>query len=342
VIEVSKKIFIGGTGRSGTSILYRLLSTHKDIYAFSPEMRFIIDYNGLINLVDALSSNYSPVQAREALYEFEVMMSHHFTHKYSSPYIGFAFDEFFSGIYRNRLHEFLDDLTESSFIGRDYTVKGGWFDHHFSFPIRVVEKAYKILSGNHGIPTPFWPKRKLRNVRYYPDREVLCRKAEHFVDDLFSHAANRNQKIHWCEKTPSNLLHLDFLYEVFPDSYFIHIKRDPRGVVQSMANQYWAPNGIEDVCHALKPLYQRWAFLKKKHDFSRFNYLEIKLEDMSADNSRLVEAVTSFLDVEDAFADPPILKESKVNYWKNSMTQEDISRINSILSEEIQEMGYEL
>ena len=64
------RIFIGGTGRSGTSILLKLLDHYEHIYSLPTESKFIIDYKGLINLADALTINYFIPQARETVYEF--------------------------------------------------------------------------------------------------------------------------------------------------------------------------------------------------------------------------------------------------------------------------------
>jgi hypothetical protein len=42
-----RPIFIGGAGRSGTTLLYRLIGAHPDIYGFGFETRFLIDPDGL-------------------------------------------------------------------------------------------------------------------------------------------------------------------------------------------------------------------------------------------------------------------------------------------------------
>lgn len=79
-----KQVFIGGTGRSGTIVIYNLLQSNKDIFAFEKEMRFIIDSNGLINLIDALFTNYSVTNSRDTLYYFEELMKKKFTKKFTA------------------------------------------------------------------------------------------------------------------------------------------------------------------------------------------------------------------------------------------------------------------
>lgn len=341
---MAKQIFIGGTGRSGTTVLYNLLQSHKDIFAFENEMRFIIDYNGLINLIDALSSNYSVPQSRDALYYFEELMKKHFTNKYTAPYIGFEFQKFFGeDYYWKRLDKFLDEVTVGSFYGSDYPVFGSCIESRLAYLIRKFEPYYnafnrRILKQKR--TTNLWPHREMKNVRFFENRAELCRLVESFVDDLFMNVAKKEDKTIWCEKTPSNVLHLDALYEIFPDSHFIHIKRDPRGVIQSMQNQFWADPDIEGICKAMKEVYHRWFALQKKVDFEKHNYFEIKLEDLANDYGNKIQDIGKFLGVENQFINPPKLTIEKVNYWQKSMSTKDIEVVNSILSEEIERMGY--
>lgn len=49
--ELMPPIFIGGTGRSGTTILIRLLSKHPEIFTIKWESQFLVANNGLIDLV---------------------------------------------------------------------------------------------------------------------------------------------------------------------------------------------------------------------------------------------------------------------------------------------------
>lgn len=46
-------IFVGGTGRSGTTVFARLLGGHPDIFSLRWESQFIVARHGLIELVDA-------------------------------------------------------------------------------------------------------------------------------------------------------------------------------------------------------------------------------------------------------------------------------------------------
>lgn len=339
-----KQIFIGGTGRSGTSILYQLLRTHRDIFAFPREMRFIIDYNGIVNLVDALTYNFSTIQGEQAIYYFEELMYKHLVNKYTAPYKGFNFKEIFGEkYYIERLNRFVAELTAYSFYGTNYSVPAGYYYNKFSLAVRIMERIYfklcKILK-KRILAEYFWPHQIIKHAKYFDDRRELSLKAGTFINDLFMQAAKKEGKSIWCEKTPHNIFHLDFLYEVLPEHYFIHIKRNPIGVVQSMQNQFWAPKKLEDSCMMLKHLYKKWFSLRERINFKTYRYLEMKIEDLSSDYENQVMLLTDYLGVKHDFNNPPVISGEKVDYWKQKMLREDIQTVERILGEEIKMMGY--
>ena len=72
-----RQIFIVGTGRSGTTILRKILGHHSRVYAFAKELHFISDTNGLIDLAQTLSQNWNPFNASEAIVEFRDLVLNH-------------------------------------------------------------------------------------------------------------------------------------------------------------------------------------------------------------------------------------------------------------------------
>ena len=80
-----KAIFIGGTGRSGTSILSKYLGTHSQIYQVPIETKFIADKDGVLDLYASLTSNFNIVQGKVAIHRFIKLMDKNelFIFKYS-------------------------------------------------------------------------------------------------------------------------------------------------------------------------------------------------------------------------------------------------------------------
>ena len=48
---------------------------------------------------------------------------------------------------------------------------------------------------------------------------------------------------HWCEKSPHNVLHFPELAELYPGARLLHIVRDPRDTIDSLAQQEWTRTG---------------------------------------------------------------------------------------------------
>ena len=341
------RIFIGGTGRSGTSILYKALGCHEAICALPVEMRFLIDPDGLIDLIDALTIRYSAIQAREALFRFERMMRKYLSSPRKAPYRIFNFPAWLGGeLYWRRLDQFCSELVEGEFRGTDLQVrpddkerKEGWF----AALARGFDYRWRKLRPSSRLFTKLTlPRGRLKIVKYFPDRAHLVELAAGLVDDLFLHAAHAKGKKTWCEKTPSNFLHVDFLWELFPKSVFIHIKRDPRGVVHSMTKQFWGPSDVRQACLFLRGVYERWINLKRTIDLDEYSYLEIKLEDLCESSQSVLEQIASVCGLENNFENLPDMTPDKVNYWQQTMTREEKQLVNEMLGPYIGQMGYEL
>lgn len=353
------RIFIGGTVRSGTSILYQALGRHTAIHSLPTEMRFLIDPDGLMNLIDALTVHYSLVQAREMLFRFERMMRIYLCHPWKGPYPGFNFPAWLGGqYYWQRLDQFCSELVDGEFDGTDWQVEPT--EGRLVIFVKRLEqlwrglRCYPFLARRglrelrHGLvrriffARPTLPRTDLKIVKYFPGRAHLVELAASFVDDLFLHAAHERGKQTWCEKTPLNFLHVDFIWELFPNSVFIHIKRDPRGVVHSTTKQFWGPSDVRQACLYLRGIYERWFDLKRTLETDKYKYLEIKLEDLCEPGKSVLEQITSLCGLENNFENLPDITPDKVNYWRQTMTSEEKQLVNEMLGPYISQMGYEL
>ena len=98
--------------------------------------------------------------------------------------------------------------------------------------------------------------------RYFSDRRELLEILRRAVDTMFGGAAADAGKPTWCEKTPFNLLCMDFLWELVPEATIVHIKRHPVAVVASHVNQPWAPPTVNGALAWLRPVYDRWLAWK--------------------------------------------------------------------------------
>ena len=93
------------------------------------------------------------------------------------------------------------------------------------------------------------------------------------------------------EKTPGNLLKTRFLQAVFPDSYFIVIRRHP--VAVSMANQRWKVS-----LAPLHSLFEHWlhchALFEEDKKYLKHVY-ELSYEDYVRDSDKYHEEIATFI-----------------------------------------------
>lgn len=333
---------MGGTGRSGTWILYRALGCHKAVHTFPAEMRFIIDPGGLIDLVDDLSIRYSPARARDALSRFEQLMRVYLATPGATPYAALDLPSWLGEQrYWQRLDRFCAALTEVEHAAWSWnTVHEN--EGRLVTAARWIRDRHRQLQGRPLVPDSMKDHKCLKEGKHFADRTQLIALAAAFVDDLFLAAAHDHGKETWCEKTPQHLLHLDFLWELFPESVFIHVKRDPRGVAQSLTKQRWAPNQLREACLYLKGTYSRWFDLKTTLHLDESRYFELKLEDLAASARPMLTAIAALCDLPDQFDKLPPLEPEKVNYWRRTMSRQEINQVNEILGPYIVAMGYEL
>ena len=335
------RIFVGGTGRSCTWRLYKTLGNHKDVHTFPAEMRFTIDPGGLMDLYDALTTRYAPIHSRSAIIRFERLMRVHVATPGTRPYARLNFPEWLGGeAYERRLDQFLDAVIEAEFDS-----KFAKRENHDGRLVRFARRLQAMrnqVQGDEENEAPDFHRDTLPVARYFSDPEALAAVMAAFVDDIFMQGARQHGKQTWCEKTPQHLLHLSFIWQLFPDSVFIHIKRDPRGVVNSLTQQPWAPSDLRNAAFFLRNIYQRWLDLKPTLNLEERNYLEIKLEDLALSTDKHLHDVMALCQLDGAFTEIPDIDIARVDYWKNKMTTEEIALVNEILGPQILEMGYEL
>ena len=334
------RLFIGGTGRSGTTILYKALGAHRDIYALPWEMRFIVDPDGLMTLIDSLTGSYSPPRAGEALYRFERLMRVYLTTPKRGPYPYSDFNNWLGGsFYWQQVDRFISQLVEVEFEGSSWVIRPDYEGRLVTFA-KWLQGTRQRIQGEPVVPFELdFPRQPMKTVKYFSDRQQLVALAAGLVESLFMNVAQENGKQTWCEKTPQNVFHIPFLWELFPKSRFLHIKRDPRGVVQSLTRQIWAPSNIHDAAVYLRHMFDRWFDVKTAvGDNDR--YYELKLEDLAESTDDKLAEIAAFCGLSVDFVDAPTIQPERVNYWRESMTAAEIGTVNDVLGAYIERMGY--
>ncbi len=339
---MSRPIFLGGTGRSGTTLLYEVLGRHRDVHAFPIEMRLLVDPDGALDLVDNLTESFSPVRAREALYRFERLLTVYFTTPKREPYRPFDFRELLGDDYVDRVRSFCRSLEAARFTGRDWQLLPR-DEGRLVAAARALQSLRRRLGGRSTLPTVVDLERPELAVVSHPRRSELLDQLRELVGGLFLDAAKRQGKETWCEKTPHNLLHLDFLWELFPEAAFVHITRDPRGVAHSLRHQFWAPDDLEGACRYLVTVYQRWFAIEPTLALGSRNYLQLKLEDMCRAPDDALSRVCRVAELSpDAFDTLPEFSLDKVTYWREDLSEAELDLATTTLRPYIERLDYDV
>ena len=331
------KIFIGGTGRSGTTILLHGLYRHPDLYAVPIETKFLVSSSGMCDLVDALTTRYAIGTACDALERFDRLMRFLLTERERPVGTEFNVLEIFGEEnYYKALNAFVDRLTRLTFVTR--FPPGRFGQHHYP---SEVTGANRVMG------------------RFFPDRQELLSICRQFVDALFQRNAEARGKNGWVEKTPANLMRLEFLQELYPDSLFIHIKRDPRGVIYSQTKQPWAPGDVREAARYMEDTYRAWFDRRKQLNLSARRYLEVTLEELVADTfgtlNRIADAaniapysrdaVSLVVEAMERYWGCPLDSAEialKLNPWRNALSAEDLGWLNAHVGEFVEGMGFEI
>lgn len=318
-------VFIGGTGRSGTTILRRILTNHSQIISFPRELRVIADPDGAIDLMSALTSDWTPYKADKAIHRFLRLMqlcdSYSFWGKpaillrklgiSSRPYAGMGFGEIFGRrFYRARISKLLDDIVS-------YKSRGSWVGSEpYMLPAYIYEAG------------PF----KIQEIS-----QIIAG----FFQDLYSQLTSNNAETHWVEDTPENLLNVQRLKLLFPNMRFIHIFRDPRDVVASYSHRLWGGDNLGIIARRVSQIMNEWLHIRSQLSYDE--YFEISLEELAGNPERNLERICEYIGL------PMTIKVSETQLdrekvhsgrWRQEFNQEDVESTNRYLIPIVEAFGY--
>jgi hypothetical protein len=241
----------------------RVLGSHRDVHAIDWESRFIVDPGGFRDLARALTTDYDPFTADDALRRLAALLNGRVAGTVPDVFHGWGLvDEIGPRRYWAAVDALFAELTWYAY---DEPVPPG--RHRYGQDVRL----------------PGEPATNRRVVgRYFPDRTRLLKVLRDFTSAVFDPLADAAGKRTWVEKTPFNVLSVPFLWQLYPDASFVHMIRDPLAVVASHLDQSWAPDTLRDAVRWVEPVYRRWL-RERAALLADPRYLEVRLEDAAAD-----------------------------------------------------------
>ena len=186
-------------------------------------------------------------------------------------------------------------------------------------------------------------------------REEEINAVRQFINGIFDLAMNETEKKRWLEKTPTNILYMNELLEIFPEAKLIHIYRDGRDVAASIiANGFW-PIWKNDVL----PVYTRLKSKSVKNcaiywrEFLRFGFkqaqdlppnrcVHIKMEDLISKTEETLRRICDFIgeDFDDSMTHAPLHKHN-IGRWVKTFSDKDKRDFKDEAGDLLIELGYE-
>jgi hypothetical protein len=315
-----RPIFVAGTGRSGTSQLADVLGEHPRIHRVPIETHFLVDPGGFRDVADALTMRYDPYVGDDALRRLSDILTVRLVRKMDFDRGHTVPQAIGERHYWDAVGRLWPELVAGTF---EEFVPGAGFGHADWAAGPFEHQSYRRV-----IP------------RYFSDRSELLGILRRAVDEMFGGAAADAGKPTWCEKTPFNLMCMDFLWELVPEATIVHIKRHPLAVVASHVDQPWAPSTVEGALAWLRPLYDRWLAWKATADLGTRCYVEVRAEDLAAAWPAQRKALFESVGVED-FPTPSTFHPRGLDHRDDQFDSDTRALIERALADVIPAMGYE-
>ena len=255
-----RPVFVGGTGRSGTTVMGDLLGFHEDIRTSVPiEIKFLANKSGLLQLVFGRDTPSN--QPKISIFNLRAQRIRRISEKAK-----FAKIEV----------EFLDRIWNS------------WWDIDAPPP-----HGRGLQSGISKERFEFLINRLISNLRI--NRVWAARR---FMRDFISSQEDHAGQKYWVETTPLNIAQARRILKLFPDALFINMVRDPRDVIASLLTKNWGPTtpleGLEWIEKRLRDAHKALAHIPANQKIT------IALEDLAINNRlQSYQSLLKFLNLGD-------------------------------------------
>ena len=322
-----KMILVGGTGRSGTSIVKEVLANHPDAASLPFEYRFVIDPDGIVDFYSSFTTTWSPYLADRRLKRLERLLGglaqeplHHrlVSHlvgccnrdgKILSPgaYHGWELNRHLPNFERHT-RDLMSELVEFSFSACWVGMEG----------YRLFPRIY------HAAPRP---------------REELAQILGDFIRNVIGDLVRQTGKGFFVEDNTWNVFFARELLELVPEAKILHVYRDPRDVVASFSHQRWSPTNKEQGAYWYKAMMAHWFNVRSS--LPAGSYFELKLEDLVASPEAMLQNICEFVRIPfDRAMLQMDLSHSHSGRWKREYSDREKEKVQAILGDVIEELGY--
>ena len=341
IVSAPRPCLIGGSGRSGTTILKRVFSRHPDVAILPTEARFLVDPDGIVDFHVSLTGAWSPyafdLKLRRLLSLLRALGPNPVISALAARQAAGKMSPAGRAVARDPLRSMRSSALGSAFVRalpRYWTVNleascPGYRGLVEELGDRLVDFRYKgrwmgmqateqsmIAVGAHNLSEPL---------------EWFCR-------SVVGRVCAEQGATHLVEDTPFNLLAFDGVLRLLPDARLVHIYRDPRDVVASYLGKRWSPSQPLQAARFYAALMRRWDVIREK--LPAASYLEIGLESLVRDREPTLRSVadtwgltwhSEVLNVD--------LSQAHTGRWQSEIPQDQVSEMERILGPYVERYG---
>lgn len=308
---VRDPIFVGGTGRSGTTIIGRLLDQHPEIaLTHPPELHFVTDEDGLVEVV--LTTRRQPPELWRKI--------------------------------RKRVYRGLGQLESERYLRLSSQtpdrfaclLQARWFD-------RVDARGRICGLGEEWDRADVAAVARAFGPAYRRDRLAAARSV---MAQLVDPMATRQGKSCWVDTTPANSRHADGLFEIYPGLRVINMIRDGRDTAASMTHRTWAPGDLLQALqlwHDLMLAGHRGLAPLPASQFRTFQLEEL----VERNRAGTFEAIADFLGLTDVdamwrwFNDELGADRAQIGRWRRGLTAREQAEVDARYAQLLDELRSE-
>uniref|UniRef100_UPI004048FE9A sulfotransferase family protein n=1 Tax=Candidatus Planktophila sp. TaxID=2175601 RepID=UPI004048FE9A len=200
--SVFRPVFSGGTGRSGTTLVGKILSRHESVLAGNPyELKFVTGKGGLLDLIEGV-----PIS--------------------SSTDVSGIFHPIKNG---TRLLNILQSKENIKELER--RILDDWWER----PSKRGGKAGLM----QGFSKPAL-KAEIEKLKSEYKKHPLCSTRNFFNEVIKGHKYFNDSKI-FVDTTPTNIERAHQIGALFENARFIHMQRNGKDTISSVLNELWGP-----------------------------------------------------------------------------------------------------
>ena len=198
-------VFVGGTGRSGTTVMGDLLGMHPDVRTSTPiEIKFLSNRSGLLDVVFGREDAILRSRGKVSVIHFR---THRKRKRKEKERLRAIWSEFEDQVWNKWW-----DIDAPPPHGRGLT--SGISRPNLEELMAALRRDLKI--------NRIWAARR-------------------FMKKFIALQDDAGSEKYWVETTPMNIPTADKLLKLFPNALFITMVRDPRDVIASLLTKNWGP-----------------------------------------------------------------------------------------------------